>query len=132
MKQLCRYKHTNSVYLSPKWAPLASGHLACPYEQFGKSPRTADDLKNPRFSYGKTPADREIIDRVAVVAFRRGWSMTDVALAWLNQRVTAPVIGFTSVKRIEEALQARGKILTEEEEAYLEEPYMAKAVEGHV
>jgi aryl-alcohol dehydrogenase-like predicted oxidoreductase len=115
-----------------QWAPLASGHLACPYEEFGKSPRTADDLKNPRFSYGQNDADREVIIRVATVAFRRGWSMTDVALSWLNKRVTAPVIGFTSVKRIEEAIQAKGKMLTDHEEEYLEEPYMAKAIEGHV
>lgn len=58
--------------------------------------------------------------------------MTHVSLAWLNKRVTAPVIGFTSIGRIDEAILARDKVLTAEEEAYLEQPYRDKAVEGHV
>jgi aryl-alcohol dehydrogenase-like predicted oxidoreductase len=57
--------------------------------------------------------------------------MTDVSLAWLNKRCTAPVIGLTSLKRMEEALSAQGKELSDSEEAYLEEPYTAKPVEGH-
>ncbi|GKZ38229.1 hypothetical protein AbraIFM66950_010258 [Aspergillus brasiliensis] len=129
-REMNRYCRQNNIALLP-WAPLASGHLACPYDVYGQSPRTADDSENPRFSYGRSIEDREIITRVATVAIRRGWTMTEVALAWLNKRVTAPVIGFTSVKRIEEALMARGKRLSPEEEAYLEEPYRAKEIEGH-
>jgi aryl-alcohol dehydrogenase-like predicted oxidoreductase len=58
--------------------------------------------------------------------------MSHVALAWLNRRVTAPIIGFSSPERIEEALSARGKTLTEEEERYLEEAYQPQEVLGHV
>lgn len=57
--------------------------------------------------------------------------MSHVALAWLNKRITSPIIGFSSVERIDEALDIRGKALTEEEEKYLEELYMPRAVEGH-
>ena len=57
--------------------------------------------------------------------------MTDVSLAWLNRRAVAPVIGLTSIQRMEQALGARGKELTEVEEAYLEEPYVVKPIEGH-
>jgi aryl-alcohol dehydrogenase-like predicted oxidoreductase len=56
--------------------------------------------------------------------------MTQVALAWVQKRVSSPLIGFSSVKRIDEALAARGKVLTEEEETYLAEPYKPKAVTG--
>jgi aryl-alcohol dehydrogenase-like predicted oxidoreductase len=57
--------------------------------------------------------------------------MSHVSLAWLNRRVTAPIIGFSSSERIYEALAACGKELTEEEERYLEELYLPRAIQGH-
>lgn len=57
--------------------------------------------------------------------------MSHVSLAWLNRRVTAPIIGFSSVERMDDALAALGKKLTEEEERYLEEMYLPQAVQGH-
>jgi hypothetical protein len=35
------------------------------------------------------------------------------------------------VERLEEAISARGKVLTDEEEKYLEELYQPKAISGH-
>jgi diketogulonate reductase-like aldo/keto reductase len=46
--------------------------------------------------------------------------MSQVALAWINKRIASPIIGFSSVDRIDEAIEVRGKTLTEEEEKYLE------------
>lgn len=57
--------------------------------------------------------------------------MSHVSLAWLNRRVTAPILGFSSEERIFEALSARGKILTAAEELYLEEAYLPRPVQGH-
>ncbi len=57
--------------------------------------------------------------------------MSQVALAWINKRIASPIIGFSSVDRIDEAIDVRGKTLTEEEEKYLEELYQPKAVVGH-
>ena len=57
--------------------------------------------------------------------------MSHVSLAWLNRRVTAPIIGFSSVDRMDEALAVRGKELTEEEERYIEELYIPRAIQGH-
>jgi len=57
--------------------------------------------------------------------------MSHVALAWLNKRITSPIIGFSKVDRIDEALDVRGKSLSEEEEKYLEELYQPRPVEGH-
>jgi aryl-alcohol dehydrogenase-like predicted oxidoreductase len=68
---------------------------------------------------------------VEKVAKDKGWKMSEVALAWVNKRVSSPIIGFSSVERVDEALAANGKVLTEEEEKYLEEPYKAKAIIGH-
>jgi aryl-alcohol dehydrogenase-like predicted oxidoreductase len=57
--------------------------------------------------------------------------MSQVALAWINKRIASPIIGFSSVERMDEAIEARGKVLTEEEEKYLEELYQPKAIVGH-
>jgi len=57
--------------------------------------------------------------------------MSHVALAWINKRVSSPIVGFSSVERIDEVLGVRGKTLTEEEEKYLEEPYVTRAISGH-
>lgn len=46
-------------------------------------------------------------------------------------KVSSPIIGFSSVERMDEALGVRGKTLTEEEEKYLEELYVPKTISGH-
>jgi len=57
--------------------------------------------------------------------------MSHVALAWINKRVASPIIGFSSVDRLDELIGVRGKTLTDEEEKYLEELYVPKAISGH-
>jgi aryl-alcohol dehydrogenase-like predicted oxidoreductase len=57
--------------------------------------------------------------------------MSHVALAWINTRVSSPIIGFSSIERIDEAISAKGKTLTEEEVKYLEEPYQPVPIQGH-
>jgi aryl-alcohol dehydrogenase-like predicted oxidoreductase len=83
------------------------------------------------FYHNDTSSSDEITRRVCEIARRCTWPMSHVALAWLNRRVTAPIIGFSSAERIDDALDARGKLLTEEEEAYLEEPYQPQDILGH-
>lgn len=74
---------------------------------------------------------KEIINRVDELAKKKGWTMSQVTLAWIMKRVTSPIIGFSSVARIDDALSARGKELTPEEEKYLEQAYTPVEVEGH-
>ena len=84
-----------------------------------------------RFKYDATAAqDQIIIDRVAGIADRRGVSMTEVALAWLLGKVTAPVVGATKLQHIEGAAKAVELALTEDEIAWLEEPYVPHALVG--
>ncbi|RYO88739.1 hypothetical protein DL764_008692 [Monosporascus ibericus] len=126
-REMNRYCRETGVGLLP-WSPLAEGALARPLEGNGYSARS---LEPSRFGNEYSETDRVIISRVHAVAKRRGWTMSQVALAWLNKRVTAPIVGLHSVKRIEEALMARGIELNANEEAYLEEPYKPKCVQGH-
>nr|POF01387.1 aldo-keto reductase dtxs3 [Quercus suber] len=73
-----------------------------------------------------------IVSRVRDIAESRNWPMSHVSLAWLNGRVTAPIIGFSSIQRMDEVLSARGLRLSSDEEDYLESPYLPKKVIGHV
>jgi len=73
------------------------------------------------------------VERVAETAEKRGASRTHVALAWLLQKepVTAPIIGATKIRHLDDAVGALSLKLTPEEVAYLEEPYVPRRVVGH-
>jgi aryl-alcohol dehydrogenase-like predicted oxidoreductase len=113
------------------WAPLCRGHLARPPSDFGSTERSKIEKDSSPGSHGTVEPDITIIKRVQEIADKKGWKMSHVALAWINKRVSSPIIGFSSVARIDEAIAARGKTLTDEEEKYLEELYQPKAISGH-
>ncbi|KAK6851194.1 hypothetical protein PG995_009547 [Apiospora arundinis] len=107
------------------WSPLAEGYLARPLEMADRTTRSA------RFGHGSSDADCEIIARVQRVATRHNAEMSQVALAWLNKRVSAAIVGINSIRRMDEVLGAREVVLTDEEDAWLEEPYQPKSIQGH-
>ncbi|KAL1673665.1 NADP-dependent oxidoreductase domain-containing protein [Schizophyllum commune] len=124
MLAYCKY---HGIGIIP-WSPLAGGLLA--------RPRKSDEANTPRAklftSLGLSKADgvdAEIIKRVEEVAKKRGWTMSQVALAWAQRSVTSPIVGFNSVKRVDQAI-VDGE-LTDDEAKYLEEPYQPKPVRGH-
>ncbi|KAF2488359.1 aldo-keto reductase-like protein [Lophium mytilinum] len=129
-REMNRFCNKTGVGLIP-WAPLCRGHLARPASQYGTTDRSAGEQKQSFFTSGTLDADKKIIQRVEELAEKRGWKMSEVALAWINKRVSSPIIGFSTVERIDEALGARDKTLTNEEEKYLEELYQPRAIEGH-
>jgi len=93
--------------------------------------RSAPEKQSKRNHTGVGEPDITIIKRVEELANKKGWKMSQVALAWINKRISSPIIGFSSVERMDEALETRGKTLTEEEEKYLEELYVPKTIFGH-
>ncbi|KAL3420602.1 aldo/keto reductase [Phlyctema vagabunda] len=122
-REMNRFCDATGVGLIP-WAPLCRGHLARPLEKFGTTTRSKPEKD-------LTEIDQKTIGRVQELAEKKGWKMSQVALAWINKRISSPIIGFSSVDRIDEAIEVRGKTLTEDEEKYLEELYQPKAVVGH-
>ncbi|KAJ3498101.1 hypothetical protein NLG97_g1390 [Lecanicillium saksenae] len=128
-REMNKYCEATGVGLIP-WGPLAHGRLARPPNQPPSTLR--GNLSSNGSLYGGDDRGSDlIISRVAEVAAKRGWPMSHVALAWLNRRCTSPVIGFSTVDRMDDILAARDKVLTPEEEHYLEELYLARPVEGH-
>ena len=74
--------------------------------------------------------DGAIIGRVAELAEQHGVTMTEISLAWLLQKVTAPVVGATKLHHIEGAAKAVELELSPQEMAYLEEPYVPHKLVG--
>lgn len=125
------YLTAHALTRSTQWAPLCRGHLARPASAFGTTVRSEGEKKTGTSLSGHTEADHKIVERVEELAKKHSWKMSHVALAWINKRVASPIIGFSSVERMDEALEARGKELTTEEEKYLEELYVSRAIQGH-
>jgi aryl-alcohol dehydrogenase-like predicted oxidoreductase len=77
--------------------------------------------------------DRQVVERVAEIAAKHGVPRVHIALGWLLQKepVTAPIIGATKITHLEDAVAALSVKLTQEEVAYLEEPYVPHPIVGY-
>jgi aryl-alcohol dehydrogenase-like predicted oxidoreductase len=127
-REMIPYCKDTGVGLIP-WAPLYRGLLARPLGS-GSTTREESMKSMPMFT-GLDEADTEIVKRVQELAEKKGWKMSQVALAWIIQKGTIPIVGFSNLNRLDEACAVRGKTLTAEEIKYLEEPYKPKRVFGH-
>ena len=130
-REMNPYCHETGVGLIP-WAPLYRGYLARPPKgaQGGPTARQEAMKGHPMFA-DITKEDGDIIERVEELANKKGWKMSQVALAWIIQKGTIPIVGFSNLGRLDEAVGVRGKTLTEDEMKWLEEPYVPKAIVGH-
>ena len=124
MAKLCR---EDQIAMTP-YSALAGGRLS---KHPGETSKRLEEDSYARFKYDATAQqDSVIINRVAELADKRGVSMTEISLAWLLQKVTAPVVGATKLHHIEGAAKAVELRLTPEETAYLEEPYVPHRLVG--
>lgn len=57
-------------------------------------------------------------------------SMTEISLAWLLTKVSAPVVGVMKSDHVEGAAKAAELHLSQEECTYLEEPYLPHRLVG--
>ena len=124
MAKLCA---EDNIAMTP-YSSLAGGRLS---RHPGETSKRLQEDSYAKFKYDATARqDRVIIDRAAELAEKRGVSMTEVSLAWLLTKVTAPVVGATKPHHIEGAARAVAFTLTPEEAAYLEEPYIPHKLVG--
>ena len=112
------------------YSPLAGGHLTHRGWESGTLRSNTDRTIRNKYDKAKEN-DLEIIERVAVVAERLGVTMTEVALAWtLHKGVAAPIVGATKVPHFDAAVRSVDLELTNEDVAFLEEPYKAHEIVG--
>ncbi|KAL7282862.1 hypothetical protein ACG7TL_002275 [Trametes sanguinea] len=122
------------------WSPLGRGLLTRPVNMETVRAKTDRNIQNH-----KSPAIPAIVGRVEELAKKKGVSMAQIATAWILSKpgVTAPIIGTTTLKNLEDILAieetadpraclgALDVKLTEEEIKYLEEPYQPVSIIGH-
>ena len=124
MAPFCRQEN---IAMTP-YSSLAGGRLS---KHPGETSKRLQEDSYAQLKYsGMADQDTPIIQRVAELAERHGVSMTEVSLAWLLTKVTAPVVGATKLHHIEGAAKAVDLELTDEECAYLEEPYVPHPLVG--
>jgi aryl-alcohol dehydrogenase-like predicted oxidoreductase len=114
------------------WSPLARGLLAGTRDRGGLrhtvragTDPLADDLYDD--------ADFDVVDAVRAVADERGLPPAQIALAWLLGKpvVSAPIVGATQLRHLDDAIAAVDVILVEEEVVRLEGPYQPHSILGH-
>ncbi len=113
------------------WSPLARGLLAGNRERGGG--QTTVRAASDQFAEMYEDADFDVVDVVREVAEERGLRPAQVALAWLLGKpgVTAPIVGATKLRHLEDAIAATDVTLSEEEVARLEAPYRPHPILGH-
>ncbi|MGO4545358.1 aldo/keto reductase [Paenibacillus sp. 2TAB23] len=126
MMPLCKEEKISVI----PYSPLASGRLARDWTE--STHRSETDLAQKSKYEAAAHMDRSIVERLAVIAEKRGVPRAQISLAWLLQKepVTAPIFGATRMSHLEDAVASLSITLTPEEIASLEELYVPHAVVG--
>lgn len=124
MAKLCA---EDNIAMTP-YSALAGGRLA---RKSGETSKRFYEDSYARLKYDAASGlDRAVIARVEELAEKYDVSMTEISLAWLLTKVTAPVVGATKPRHAEGAAKAVDLTLDNEELRYLEEPYIPHALVG--
>ena len=124
MAKLCA---EDNIAMTP-YSALAGGRLS---KHPGETSKRLEEDSYAKLKYDATARQDEVIlRRVAQLAQQRGVSMTEIALAWLLEKVASPVVGATKLSHIEGAVKAVDLKLTPQEMTYLEEEYRPHKLVG--
>jgi aryl-alcohol dehydrogenase-like predicted oxidoreductase len=124
MLAYCKY---NGIGVIP-WAPLSSGVLAHPV---GTETTRVNSAKGTVSERKVSSADETIINRVEELSKKKNCKMSQIALAWVASKVSSPIVGISSIQRLQESI-INEIVLSPEETKYLEEPYEHKDIRGHL
>ena len=126
-REMAPFCREENIAMTP-YSSLAGGRLS---KHPGETSKRLQEDSYAQLKYGgMADQDAPILQRVAELADRRGVSMTEISLAWLLTKVTAPVVGATKLHHIEGAAKAVELELSPQEMAYLEEPYVPHKLVG--
>lgn len=128
MLPLCRAEKIGVI----PYSPLASGRLTRDWSAETTLRSETDQIAKSKYD-ATSETDQRIVERVAEMAGKYEVPRTHIALAWLlhKEPVTAPIIGATKITHLEEAIGALSLKLTQDDIAYLEEPYAPHRIIGH-
>lgn len=127
-REMNRFANENNIALTP-YSALASGRLSRLAGDNSSQRMNLDNFAKSKYQ-DTADQDQEIIQRVHEIAEKYQVTMTEVSLAWLLTKVTAPVVGATKVHHIDGAVAAVNLKLTAEDIHYLEELYTPHPLVG--
>ena len=126
MNPLCQDR---GVALVP-YSPLAAGRLTRDWNSDSK--RAQEDEVAKRKYDNTQEADQKIVERVSEIAQKYQVTRSQVAVAWLwSKGVTAPIVGITKEKYLDDFIGALDVCLSQEDIEYLEECYIPHKIMGH-
>lgn len=126
-REMVAFCEEENIAITP-YSALASGRLS---KKFGETSKRLQEDSYAKFKYDATAeADRKIIARVEELAEKYSVSMTEVSLAWILTKVSAPVVGATKFNHIDGAVKAVDLKLSDEDINFLEELYIPHKLTG--
>ncbi|KAF2812654.1 aldo-keto reductase [Mytilinidion resinicola] len=129
-REMIPYCNATGVGLIP-WSPIARGALTRPWGGESTVREKSDKFLHMLVYQRENEVDKAIVGRVEEVAKKRGVSMATIATAWCIKKGVRPIIGLSSIERIDQAVENAKYDLSEEDVKYLEEPYLPKEKQGY-
>ena len=124
MAQLCA---EDNIAMTP-YSALASGRLS---RRLGETSKRHQEDEYARGKYDNSASqDQIIINHVTGLADKYGVTMTEIAIAWLLTKVTAPIVGATKLSHVEAPVKAVDFTLTPQDINYLEKLYAPHKLVG--
>jgi aryl-alcohol dehydrogenase (NADP+) len=128
-REMIPFCEDQGVGLIP-WSPQARGFLAGTRsrDKGGESARSKSDSIAQEMYF--SDSDFAVLEAAQAVAKDKGVSSAQIALAWLMHQpaVSAPIVGATKMKHLEEAIAAVEVELSADDIRRLEEPYVTHPV----
>jgi aryl-alcohol dehydrogenase-like predicted oxidoreductase len=114
------------------WSPVAMGFLTRSVSSLSGTTR-GDGLTAGMEGRPWTDSDKKTNAKIEEIAKNRGTSMAIVAIAWSLSKpfIHSPIVGLSSKKRADEAIEAMTFKLTDEEIKAIDELYEIHEIMGH-
>ena len=126
-REMTQFCAEDNIAMTP-YSALASGRLS---RRPGETTKRLSEDSYAKLKYdGMTAADQKIIERVIELSEKYGVTMTEISLAWLLTKVTAPVVGATKLHHIDGAAKAVNLTLSPTDAEYLENLYVPHPLVG--
>ena len=87
----CNYKGIGVI----AYGPLFNGFLARP---LGVETTRSEWAKGTFVERKLRDSDKMIVSRVEELAKKKGWAMSEFALAWVGAKITGPIVGANKVR----------------------------------
>jgi len=129
MLPMCRAEGIGVIPFSPLARGFVVGNRR--QEDYGETVRAKTDGFSRRQYY--SAQDFAIVARITEVANKRGVNNAQIALAWVLQQpgVTAPIVGASKMRHLDDAVAALSIKLDDQELQLLAEHYRPRAIMAH-